>query len=103
MGWTCFNQRFKDKKHFAEFIVDEFKGYQTKRQEQGDIYWNWNVLFTSLTGNTLLIFAERTNSQWQKEKDIFIYLLAQSKGEYRYKEFRLPKSGMIGSCKITPC
>lgn len=86
MGWTCFNQRFKDKKHFAEFIVDEFKGYQIKRQEQGDIYWNWNVLFTSLTGNTLLIFAERTNSQGQKEKDIFIYLLAQSKGEYRYKD-----------------
>ena len=84
MGWTCFNQRFKNKKHFAEFVIDEFKVYQTENQEQGDIYWN--VLSTSLTGNTLLIFAERTNSQEQKEKVIFIYLLAQSKCEYRYKD-----------------
>lgn len=84
MGWMCFNQRFKDKKQFAEFIVDRFKGYQTESQEQGDIYWN--VISTSLTGNTLLIFAERINSLGQKEKDIFIYLLGQSKGEYRYKD-----------------
>ena len=46
MGWTCFNQRFKDKKHFAEFIVDEFKGYQTKRQEQGDIYIGIGMFFS---------------------------------------------------------
>ena len=84
MGWMCFNQRFKDKKHFAEFIVDRFKGYQKESQEQGDIYWN--IISTSLTGNTLLIFAERINSLGQKEKDIFIYSLGQSKGEYRYKD-----------------
>ena len=111
MGWTCFNQRFKDKKHFAEFIVDEFKRYQIESQEQGDIYWN--IISTSLTGNTLLIFAERINSLGQKEKDIFIYLLGQSKGEYRYKdidafcgpydEVPLAKNGKIGSCKIMPC
>ena len=61
MGRTYFNQRFKDKKHFAEFIVDEFKGYQTKSQENGDEYWN--ILSTTLISNNLLIFAERTNSQ----------------------------------------
>lgn len=83
MGWTCFNQRFKDKKHFAEFIIDEFKGYQTKSQEEGDEYWD--ILSTALTGNTLLIFAERINSQGQIEKDIFVYLLGKTKNEYRYK------------------
>lgn len=83
MGWTYFNQRFKNKKHFAEFIVDEFKVYQTESQEQGDEYWV--IISTALTSNTLLIFAERTNSQGQTEKDIFIYLLGYSKGEYRYK------------------
>lgn len=83
MGWTCFNQRFKDKKHFAEFIVDEFKGYQTKSQEEGDEYWN--VLSTTLISNNLLIFAERINSQGQTEKDIFVYLLGRTKNEYRYK------------------
>lgn len=83
MGWTCLNQRFKDKKHFAEFIVDEFKGYQAKSQKEGDEYWN--ILSTTLINNNLLIFAERTNSQGQTEKDIFVYLLGRTKNEYRYK------------------
>lgn len=83
MGWSYTFQRFNSMKEFAQSIVDDVKDHQTKSKSEGKPYWE--ILTHQLSGNTLLIFAERLNEQGEKEKDIFVYLLDKSEGEYGYK------------------
>ena len=71
-------------KDFAQSLVDELKGYQDKNKNEGMLYWN--ILAHQVISNTLLMFAERINSNGLKEKDIFVYLLDKSDGEYGYKD-----------------
>lgn len=83
MGWSYTFQRFNNMKEFAQSIVDDVKKHQNKSKNEGKPYWE--ILTHQLSGNTLLIFAERFNEQGAKEKDIFVYLLDKSEGEYGYK------------------
>lgn len=83
MGWSYTFQRFNNMKEFAQSIVDDVKEHQNKSKNEGKPYWE--ILTHQLSGNTLLIFAERFNEQGAKEKDIFVYLLDKSNGEYGYK------------------
>lgn len=83
MGWSYTFQRFNNMKEFAQSIVDDVKAHQDKNKHEGQPYWE--ILAHQLSGNTLLIFAERINEQGAKEKDIFVYLLDKSEGEYGYK------------------
>lgn len=84
MGWTYFYNRFDNMKAFAQSLVDDQKGYQDKNKSEGRGYWN--ILAHQVISNTLLMFAERINSNGLKEKDIFVYLLDKSDGEYGYKD-----------------
>lgn len=84
MGWTYSYNRFDNMKAFAQSLVDDQKGYQDKNKSEGRGYWN--ILAHQVISNTLLMFAERINSNGLKEKDIFVYLLDKSDGEYGYKD-----------------
>lgn len=84
MGWTYSYNRFNNMKAFAQSLVDDQKGYQDKNKSEGRGYWN--ILAHQVISNTLLMFAERINSNGLKEKDIFVYLLDKSDGEYGYKD-----------------
>lgn len=83
MGWSYTFQRFNNMKEFAQSIVDDIKEHQNKSKNEGKPYWE--ILTHQLSGNALLIFAEKLNAQGEKEKDIFVYLLDKSEGEYGYK------------------
>ena len=84
MGWTYSYNRFDSMKAFAQSLVDELKDYQDKNKSEGRGYWD--ILAHQVISNTLLIYVEKNNSNGLKEKDIFVYLLDKSDGEYGYKD-----------------
>lgn len=84
MGWTYSYNRFNSMKDFAQSLVDELKGHQDKNKSEGHAHWD--ILAHQVISNTLLIYAEKINSKGLKEKDIFVYLLDKSDGEYGYKD-----------------
>lgn len=84
MGWTYSYNRFDSMKDFAQSLVDELKGHQDKNKSEGHAHWD--ILAHQVISNTLLIYAEKINSKGLKEKDIFVYLLDKSDGEYGYKD-----------------
>lgn len=84
MGWSYTFQRFNNMKDFAQSLVDELKGHQDKNKSEGHAHWD--ILAHQVISNTLLIYAEKINSKGLKEKDIFVYLLDKSDGEYGYKD-----------------
>ena len=84
MGWTYSYNRFDSIKAFAQSLVDELKGHQDKNKSEGHAHWD--ILAHQVISNTLLIYSEKINSKGLKEKDIFVYLLDKSDGEYGYKD-----------------